>query len=116
MIILVPLVIFIGWSWTRIPKRWNSSDKMPWISIAGLILATLSGLFAIGTICYSGATGGFAYYDPTLLRIYRCGLLISLTALVLGVAGVPFRSPARWQTPLSAFGMLLFWFAAAAME
>jgi hypothetical protein len=116
MIIIIPAVFFIAWAWTRVAKRWNSVDKMPWISIAGLILATLSGLFAIGSMCYSGAVGGFAYYDPKLMRIYRYGLLISLSAFTLGLVGSPFRSPARWQALVASFGMLLFWFAAAAME
>jgi hypothetical protein len=47
---------------------------MAFISMAGFVLATMSAVLAIGVSLYSIATGGFRYFAPSLLMIYRIGL------------------------------------------
>jgi hypothetical protein len=80
------------------------------------MLTTCSGLLALGAFLFSGATGGFAYYDPRLLRIFKIGLLLSSLALLTGLIGIAFRNPLRWQAPIASLGMLIFWFLAAVGE
>jgi hypothetical protein len=112
--VLTPLCVI--WSWIRFARYCHVGDKSSWPSIAALILTTGSGLLAVGSLVFSGATGGFAYYDPRLLRIFRIGLLLSSLALLAALIGVAFRSSLRWQVPLASIGMLVFWLLAAAGE
>jgi hypothetical protein len=73
-------------------------------------------MLALGALAFSGAAGGFAYYDPRLLRIFRIGLILSSLGLLAGLIGIAFRNPLRWQAPAASFGMLIFWFLAAMAE
>jgi hypothetical protein len=61
-------------------------------------------------------TGGFAFYSPALLRIFRWGLYLSAGGLLLGLVGVSRTNPLRWHAPACSIGMILFWLASAAME
>jgi hypothetical protein len=60
--------------------------------------------------------GGFPFYDPRLLKIYVCGLLLSLAGILCAIGGVWRAGPVRWHAPACAVGMLLFWFMAAIGE
>jgi len=106
--------IFWGWvRWTRRPK----SKTVPSIlSLMGFALATASALLGASTMLYVLAVGGFRYYDPMLLRVYRWGALLSLLAIVSAVIGVWGPSPLRWHAPVSALGTLALWIVAAAGE
>jgi len=42
-----------------------------WPSLAGFSLGTASAVLAVGTTVYARAVGGFPFYDPSLMRIYR---------------------------------------------
>jgi hypothetical protein len=112
--VLTPLLVI--WSWIVFIRRSHLRDKRSWFSLAALVLTTSSGLLAIGTLFYARVAGGFAYYDPSLLRIFKIGLLLSLAALIGGLIGVAFRSPLRWQAAVAAFGMVIFWFLSASAE
>jgi len=70
----------------------------------------------VSAMLYARAVGGFPFYDPLLLRIYRWGALLSLSGIVFAVIGVWRPSPLRWHAPACAIGTLLFWFAAAMGE
>jgi hypothetical protein len=77
---------------------------------------TASGLLATSSVLYAHAIGGFPFYDPLLLRIYRWGALLSLSGTVFAFIGVWRPGPLRWHAPACAVGTLLFWFAAAMGE
>ena len=72
--IAVPAVLVVGW------VRWARQRRIgrTWLSLAGFSLATASALLAVESMAYAGMIGGFRYYDPTLLRIFRWGVLLSL--------------------------------------
>jgi hypothetical protein len=67
------------------------------------------GILAIGTVFYSLTTGGFRFYDPTLLKLYRSGLLLGLGGLVFALVGVWNRNSLRWHAPALSLSMLLLW-------
>src|SRR5207302_1584664 len=90
------------WGWVRWSKRSQPKTLLPVLSLVGFALATASGLLAISITLYMQAVGGLPYYDPTLLRFYRWGALLSATGIVFAIFGVWRPSPLRWHAPLSA--------------
>jgi hypothetical protein len=112
--VALPAAIVSGWvHWARRKQQLTVPLAL---SLIGFTLATASGLLAISSVVYALAIHGFRYYDPTLLRIFRWGGLLSLSGMVLGIGGIWRPSPLRWYAPCCAAGMLLFWFAMAAGE
>jgi hypothetical protein len=77
--------------------------------MAGFTLGTASALLAAGSILYAGATGGFPYYAPALLRIYKIGILLSLGGIAFGLGGIWKGNALRWHAAALPFGMLLLW-------
>lgn len=111
--VYIALPVVLVWGWVRWVKRTQRLTVSVVLSLIGFTFATLSCLLAISSVLYGYANGCFAYYDPRLLRIFRCGLLLSLAGLGFGISGVWRPSPLRWHAPASATRMLLFWFASA---
>jgi hypothetical protein len=112
--IVAPTLLIWGWiRWVRRPKRWTILSIL---SLVGFLLATASGLVAVSSVIYSGAIGGFAYYDPRLLRIIRVGSLLSMAGFIAGLGGMWRPSSLRWHGPVSALGMFAFWLGTAASE
>jgi len=103
------------WGWAR----WRLGPKLRTItailSLIGFVLATASGVLAVSTIVFA-QFHHFPYYDPLLLKIFRCGTYLSLGGIVFGVCGVWRRSSLRWHAPVAAAGTLAYWFLAASME
>lgn len=114
--IMVGVLVVLAWGWVRWAKRKQPLTAPAVLSTAAFALATGSALLAIATTLYAQAIGGFPFYDPRLLRVYRWGALLSLSGTVLAVSGLWRPSPLRWHAPLCAAGTLLFWFLAALGE
>jgi hypothetical protein len=110
----IPALLIWGWvRWFKRPKPWTI---FPILSFVGFALATASAVLAAASILYAQFIGGFAYYDPRLMKIFRSAGVISLTAIAFAVAGVWRPGPLRWHALACAIGMLLFWLAAGAGE
>ena len=110
----VPVAIVGGWI------RWTTQTKLltplALLSLFAFFLATCSALLAFGGLIYAHAIGGFPFYDPLLMRLYRWGGLLSLAGIVIGVIGCWRRSALRWYAPICAVGVFIFWFGAAMGE
>ena len=104
------------WGWTRWIRRPKPRDFASISSLIAFILSTASALLAASSIAYAHATGGFRYYDPRLLRIFRWGFLLSLGAFLFSLGGVWRRNVLRWHALACAIGMTFFWISAAAGE
>jgi hypothetical protein len=97
------------WGWVRWVSRPGGRDGSTILSFAGFLFATASALLAISAFAYSIWIGGFRYYNPRLLRIYLCGLLLSTLAITLSALGTARSNMLRWHALGSSIGMLLFW-------
>ena len=110
--VALPILIIVGW------VRWASRRQAgaAWLSLTGFSLGTVSALLGVGATLYARFVGGFPFYDPALLKIYRLGILLSTAGLIFGIIGGRSSSPVRWYAPVAAAGTLLFWLAAATGE
>ena len=121
--IAIPLIVAFGCLFPSIMLIWGwlewfngeESDRPFFLAFIGLLFSTASALLAIGSVGYA-LLHGFAHYDPLLLRIFRWGLGLSLSGMILGFTGAARPNAIRWQAPLAGFGMLAFWFVMAAGE
>ena len=104
------------WGWVRWANRPQPRSLAPMLTFVGFVLATLSAALAISTALYARFAGGFRYYDPTLMKIYGLGMLLSLAGLAAGLGGVWRSSVVRWHAPVCALGTLVFWVFAANSE
>jgi hypothetical protein len=109
-----PIVMI--WGWVRWGTREKSMTSFPVLSLTGFVLATVSELLAISMVTYARISGGFAFYDPTLMRIYAFGTLLSLVGLILAIVGMWKPSSLRWHALGCTVGTLLYWFVQAASE
>jgi hypothetical protein len=112
--VLAPITLILGW--IRWIGRREELGRPFFLSLIGFILSTASGVLAVSAIVYAVAIHGFRFYDPTLLRIYAWGLLLSAGGVVLGFTGVSAPNALRWHAPLAGIGMLAFWMIAASSE
>jgi hypothetical protein len=111
---VLPVVLIWGWArWINLAKLRSASSVL---SLAGFVLATASALLSVSSIAYGQGIHGFRFYDPLLMRIFRCGVLLSLGAIVFGLGGVWRPSSLRWHAPVAAIGTLAFWVVAAEGE
>ena len=110
----VPALII--WGWIRWYKNKDARTIPSILSFGGFCLATASALLALFTSFYVLSIRSFPYYDPALMRIYACGGLLSLAAILFAIGGVWRRGPVRWHAPACALGTLLFWIVAASSE
>ena len=108
--------VTLAWGWLRWLMSAKSSAAPSILSFIGFLFATVSGLLAVSTIAYIFLVRRFPYYDPTLLRIYRWGFLLSLGGIVFGISGMWRQSSLRWHAPVSGLTTLAFWIVAAAGE
>ena|ERR1019366_8422438 len=111
---LVTPLIFI-WGWARWVQRSKPKTLSSILSLSGFALATSSALLAASSVAYAHVHP-FGFYDPSLLRIYRWGMMLSLAGLLFAVGGVWRNSSIRWHALICAFLTLSFWILAASGE
>lgn len=117
VLVLGGLAFWVGWGWyswrRRRPEHLSTGMKC---SVAGFVLASASAGLEIGSGTYAQFINGFAFQDPTLLRIYRWGFLFAFLGLVFGLFGIAKRNPLRWKAPALSMVLLLLWFGQAMGE
>jgi len=113
LIVTPPLMV---WGWVRWATSKQPRTVFSTLSFVGFSLATLSALLAISSVIYGQAIGGFQFYDPLLLKIYRWGALISLTAIICAIGGGWRPGPVRLHAPSCATATLFFWLLSAEAE
>lgn len=86
MYLAVPLMTI--WGWVRWASRSRPRTSFSILSLIGFTFATASVVLAICSLIYAHTIGGFPFYDPLLLRIYRTGTLLSLLGILFSVIGV----------------------------
>ena len=114
-IILLSFPLVMAWGWVRWVKRKTPMTLFSAFSFFGFVLATASELLAISTATYASVTSS-SFYDPTLLKIYAVGMLLSLVGLILSIVGAFKANSLRYLAPGCALGTFFFWFMAAATE
>jgi hypothetical protein len=110
----IACILYFGWRHLK-PKS-ERYTIFSALSLLGFGFGTASALLAVSSVVYAHAIGGFRYYDPRLLRIYRWGFLLSVTGFLFSVGGVWRPNAWRWYSPLLSLGMLLLWFTYAMGE
>lgn len=108
--------ILLVWGWARWIHRSTERDSSTILSFAGFLFATTSVLLAASSIAYSVWIGGFRHYDPRLLRIYMCGLALSLLGITLSALGTARPNMIRWHALGTSIGALMFWIVAMESE
>jgi hypothetical protein len=112
--LVLPAVMI--WGWVRLARRKEKVTLFLVLSIAGLVLATVSELLGISTGIYACVSGGFATFDPTLMKIYAWGTLLSFVGVIFATAGLWRPSSIRWHALVCSIGTLMYWLAEAAAE
>jgi hypothetical protein len=67
-------------------------------------------------VLYARSIGGFQYYDPRLMRIFRWSSLLSLGALGFAIGGAWRPNSLRWHALACAVATSFFWIATAEQE
>jgi hypothetical protein len=112
--VLSPFAMIWGWiRWARREKQWTILAVASFVAFS---LATASALLGIGSLVYSRGIGGFPYYDPRLMRVYRWGALLSASGFILALIGVWRFNSLRWHAIICSFGMVVYWFAMTEIE
>jgi uncharacterized membrane protein len=110
--VLGGIAAWVIWGWaSRTRRRSEAFSPLALFSLIGFSLASLSALLRIATGVYAQFTDGFPFNDPTLLRIYVCGLLLTTLGLVSGLCGSFRDGPLRFKAPALSTFLLLFWIA-----
>jgi hypothetical protein len=115
-IVFLSFPVVMIWGWSRWAKRKTQMTFFPVLSLISFVLATTSELIAIVMVIFARIIGGFAFYDPTLMRIYAVGMLLSLVGLILAIIGVWRPSSLRWHALGCTVGTLLYWLVQSANE
>jgi hypothetical protein len=104
------------WGWVRWAKKEMPRSRSSTLSLVGFALATASATLAVCTHLYAVFVSSFPVYDPTLLKIYACGCLLSVGGIGFAFAGTGRPNPVRWLAPVCAVGTLVFWLLAMGSE
>jgi hypothetical protein len=115
-IVFLSFPLIMGWGWVRWATQKNSINLFSILSLIGFVLATASESLAIAMVIYARVTSGFDFYDPTLMRIYAIGTLLSLVGLIFAIVGTWKPSSLRWFALVGTVGTLCYWLVQAASE
>jgi hypothetical protein len=107
--------VILIWGWIRWAKRKEVGTASSILSLAGLALSTISALLALSTSAFA-RFHPFGFYDPTLMRIMRWGILLSFCGCLFALGGIWRKNPLRWHAPLCGLGTLAIWIIAAEGE
>ena len=115
------IVIFAGpvlmiWGWLDWALKPNAEGWLKFLSLSGFTFGSASVFLAAGSLAYSSSIGGFAFYDPLLMKIYRTGFLLSLSGLIFGLLGIWRKHLLRWRAIGLSLSTMLMWFVFAMGE
>jgi hypothetical protein len=114
--LFIPALVLWGWiRWTKHRNTYPRS-RSSLFSLIGFSLATGSATLALATHLYARFVHSFPFYDPTLMKIYAIGCLLSIVGIALAFAGTGRPNAVRWLAPVCAVGTLVFWLLAMSSE
>jgi hypothetical protein len=76
----IAFVLVTGW--VRWARQSQPRNAFSYIALIGFSLANVSLIIAAAGIIYARKIGGFPYYDPRLMRLFRWGGTFSLGGLI----------------------------------
>ena len=97
----VVVLSWIRWARAKQPRTLSST-----LSVAGLILASASALFAFVPFLYAGSSD--------VAR--QLGVWASLVGVFVAVCGAWRPHPLRWRALACGAGMVVFWFLSLVLE
>jgi hypothetical protein len=114
--ITLAVPVLLLWGWLRLSQNELPSTRSSTFSLLGFSLATASAGLAIGTHLYARFVRDMPLQDPTLVKIYTVGCLLSIVAIAFAFAGTGRPNPVRWLAPVCSVATLLFWLLAMGTE
>ena len=106
LVVCGPWLAVIIFSWIRWARAKQPRTLCSTLSLAGLVLATASALFAFVLSSYAGS-----FYVARQL-----GVEASLVAVFVAVCGAWRPHPLRWRALACGAGMLVFWSLSRVLE
>ena len=106
-------LILVLWHGMRSSPRVAEPAWRGYTAIGAASLAGISVMLWVASFVWARKVGGFAYYDPVLMRFYRLGSVTGLAGVVAGFGGA---GKLKWPTCLLATFMTLLWIIAATGE
>jgi hypothetical protein len=106
-------LLLILWHWMRTSPKIAKPAWRGYFAVGAATLAAISVLLWVASFVWARKIGGFAYYDPVLMRFYRWGAVTGLCGLVAGFGGT---GKLKWPVCGLATFMTLLWIIAAAGE
>ena len=109
----VLMLVWALWRWWHtapliIQPAWRS-----YVAFIAITLGGISSLLWLVSIVWAGVIGGFAYYDPVVLRFYRWGFFTGVAGFLISFAG---KGKLRWPACGLSFLMAMLWMMAATSE
>ncbi len=106
-------LVFVIIYWMRTTPKIGEPLWRGCFAIGAATFAAISVTLWVFSFWYARKVGGFAYYDPTLMRFYRWGSVTGLAGTVSGFGGA---GKLKWPACGLATLMTLLWLFAATGE
>ena len=114
--VTVTIPALLLWGWIRWSRSGESRTRSSTFSLVGFSLATASAALALSTHLYARFVRNLNLQDPTLMKVYACGCLLSIIGIAFAFAGTGRPNPVRWLAPVCSVATLVFWLLAMATE